>query len=40
METSPVPTATEAEPAHGQAQSLRLTLPPLACVMLAPAAQP
>lgn len=32
--------ATEAEPAHGQAQSLRLTLPPLACVMLAPAAQP
>ena len=32
--------ATEAEPAHGQAQSLRLTLPPLACVMLAPAVQP
>lgn len=36
--------ATEAEPAHGQGQSLRLTLPPLACVMLvpvlAPSAQP
>lgn len=32
--------ATEAEPAHGQAQSLQLTLPPLACVMLAPAVQP
>ncbi|MEN9473640.1 MAG: hypothetical protein RIS48_360 [Pseudomonadota bacterium] len=32
--------ATEAEPAHGQAQSLRLTLPPLACVMLAPVVAP
>ncbi len=27
---------TEAVPAHGQAQSLRLSLPPLACVMLRP----
>jgi hypothetical protein len=31
---------TEVLPAHGQAQSLQLTLPPLACVMLAPVLSP
>ncbi len=31
---------TETQPAHGQAQSLQLTLPPLACVMLAPVLAP